>query len=63
MHHIYGRGKSKDDWREQPESLLWVCRECHPLPIQTKGFPSDEGGRQAELAIKEVLAGTRKFYG
>lgn len=51
MHHIYGRGKSKTDWREQTDALLWVCRSCHPLPIQTPGFPSDEGGANAEKTI------------
>lgn len=54
MHHVYGRGKNKDDWREQADALLCVCRQCHPLPIQTPGYPSDPGGKRAEKALVKI---------
>jgi hypothetical protein len=41
VHHVYGRGKDAGDWREHYTSLLCVCNECHPLPIQTPGANAD----------------------
>jgi len=34
IHHVYGRGKEADDWREQAENLMTVCRVHHPPPIK-----------------------------
>ena len=31
VHHIYGRGRDKEDWREHHDNLECVCRECHPF--------------------------------
>lgn len=33
VHHVYGRGRSKDSWREKYTVMLCTCRTCHPLPI------------------------------
>lgn len=30
MHHVYGRGRSADSWREQADACIWTCRKCHP---------------------------------
>jgi hypothetical protein len=33
VHHVFGRGKSKESWREKYTVMLCTCRQCHPLPI------------------------------
>lgn len=33
VHHVYGRGKEAGDWRESYQSLMCVCRTCHPPPV------------------------------
>jgi hypothetical protein len=33
IHHVYGRGKERCDWRESYRSLVGTCRQHHPLPI------------------------------
>jgi hypothetical protein len=33
VHHVYGRGKGKESWREQYVYMLCTCRKCHPPPI------------------------------
>lgn len=50
VHHVYGRSRKMDSFREQYNSLLCVCLECHPLPIQ---FP---GGNLALAYVEDVLA-------
>lgn len=35
VHHIYGRSR-QPDWREHYTSLMGVCNECHPRPINHK---------------------------
>lgn len=55
LHHVYGRGRNKNDWREQEDALLCTCRTCHPLPIQNPGFPSDRGGEKAEEALVRLF--------
>lgn len=37
VHHVFSRGKTAGDWREQAVNLLCVCRKHHPPPIQTPG--------------------------
>jgi hypothetical protein len=32
VHHVFGRGTSICD-KENPSSLMSVCRKCHPQPI------------------------------
>jgi hypothetical protein len=36
IHHCYGHGRDKDDWRERPSSMLATCRQCHPRAIKHK---------------------------
>lgn len=67
MHHVYGRGKNEQDWREQETALLCVCRTCHPLPIQVPGFPATESEKKAEDALerlygKDITELNRKAY-
>lgn len=28
-HHVWGRGGEIDSWREQPESRISLCNDCH----------------------------------
>lgn len=37
VHHVYGRGRASGDFREHYTSMLCVCKECHPPPIQIPG--------------------------
>ena len=32
VHHVFGRGRKIDSWREKFRNLMCVCRECHPQP-------------------------------
>lgn len=34
VHHIYGRGRDRDDGREHYTNLMCVCNACHPQPIK-----------------------------
>jgi len=36
IHHVYGRGKDLNDYREQSNAMLATCRKCHPQPIKHK---------------------------
>lgn len=40
VHHVYSRGRRAGDWREHYRSLLYVCKECHPMAIQVPGASS-----------------------
>jgi len=40
VHHVYSRGRARGDWREHFTSLLCVCQQCHPMPIQIPGANS-----------------------
>ena len=33
VHHVFGRASSITSVKEQPSSLMCVCRACHPPPI------------------------------
>lgn len=37
VHHVYSRGRKSGDFREHYTSMLCVCKECHPPPIQIPG--------------------------
>lgn len=38
VHHVYSReSRYPGSFRESYKSMLCVCRECHPLPIQQPG--------------------------
>ena len=57
-HHVYGRGKKRDDWREQPDASLLVCRSCHPA-----GFIHERmGTRTLELVLELVVSGKQTPY-
>lgn len=43
VHHVYGRAKEAGHWRENHASLLCVCRDCHPPPIQNIGASKNLG--------------------
>lgn len=43
IHHVYSRGRETGDWREHYTSLMCVCKECHPLPIQVPGASANLG--------------------
>lgn len=43
VHHIYSRGRQAGDFREHYTSLLCVCKECHPMAIQTPGASATLG--------------------
>jgi hypothetical protein len=41
IHHVYGRARRSGEWREHYTSLMSVCKDCHPPPIQTPGGNHD----------------------
>ena len=43
VHHVFSRGQTAGDWRENYQSLLCVCRACHPQPIITPGGSANLG--------------------
>lgn len=46
-HHVYGRSRDPNNWRERPEACMWVCRTCHPT-----GFLTDRG---ADPELENIL--------
>ena len=48
VHHVYGRGKTKQSSKEKYTSLLCVCRLCHPQPLL---FPTGESEIEQILAM------------
>ncbi len=53
VHHIFGRGRTKGDWRENYMALLCVCRACHPAPLYSHDWKSDH----------EIVALARRING
>lgn len=47
VHHVFGRGTSVQSVKENPSSLMCVCRACHPHPILVPMLSNDD---------KEILA-------
>ena len=60
LHHVYGRGKTNRDWREQSDACLLVCRPCHPFGFVHER--TDDGNSVAEVSLRDVLAGRRTHY-
>ena len=52
IHHVYGRGKDKYDWREQANTMLATCRQCHPPPIKHK--PAGPKLRWVEEILEKI---------
>lgn len=49
VHHVYGRGRKADDWRENYLNLLCTCRDHHPQPIKTPA------GNKTMQYVEDVL--------
>lgn len=46
VHHVYGRGKGKESWREHYTVMLCTCRKCHP--------PAIHGGPGTTFSLRYV---------
>ena len=58
IHHVYGHGRDKDDWRERPSSMLATCRKCHPQAIRHK--PAGPKLAWVEEILERINGGAAK---
>lgn len=64
VHHVYGRARSMNEiWREHYTSLMNVCREHHPPPIQVKGASRKLGWVEEILRKANEEPINRRFRG
>ena len=52
IHHVYGRGRSVGDDREEFTNLMCVCRNCHPGRIV--GDKAGKNLEYVEAKLKEI---------